>query len=82
MGFMKSKGIMESTLQVLLFFLYCVPNPNKLKKSMCAKANLKPFRESHPRFHISLVRLTFLYSDSKSRDNLFQMFPKPTSRRA
>ena len=54
-GFMKSKGIMKSTLQVLLFFLYYVPNPNKLEKSMCAKENLKPFCESHPRFYISPV---------------------------
>lgn len=82
------KAIMESTLQVHCkshYFSYTMfqtqTNLGK-KKSMCAKANLKPFCESHPRFHIPPMRLTFLYSDSKSRDNLFQMFPKPISRRA
>lgn len=37
-GFMKSKGIMKSTLQVLLFFLYYVPNPNKLEKKYVCKS--------------------------------------------
>lgn len=40
---------------------------------------LQTFCESHPVFHISPVRLTFFYSDSKSRHNLFQMFSKAIS---